>query len=67
MTELGTYLFKRSINKAEVSRKSGLSRSRMSELTLNDRSHLRVGELWLIAKAIDTDVHDLLDYVCRDL
>jgi len=67
MTELGTYLFKRSINKAEVSRKSGLSRSRMSELTLNGRSHLRVDELWLIAKAIDTDAHDLLDYVCRDL
>ena len=41
MTELGLYLAKKSINKAEISRKTGISASRLSELTLNKGSHLR--------------------------
>jgi len=36
MTELGLYLAKKSISKAGVSEKTGISRSRLSELTLNE-------------------------------
>ena len=60
MTELGLYLAKKSINKAEISRKAGISASRLSELTLNENTHLRAKELYLIALAIDVDPCELL-------
>lgn len=60
MTPLGIYLLKKSINKAAVSRKSGISASRLSELSLNENAHLRVSELQLIADAIDVESCDLL-------
>lgn len=55
MTELGIYLTKKSINKSEVSRKTGISKPRLSELTLKESTHLRAKELYLIALAIDVD------------
>lgn len=67
MTELGLYLAKKSINKAEISRKTGISASRLSELTLNKSSHLRAKELYLIALAIDVDACELLKAVCKDV
>jgi DNA-binding Xre family transcriptional regulator len=67
MTELGLYLAKKSINKAEVSRKTGISASRLSELTLKPNSHLRAKELYLIALAIDVDPCELLTIVCKDV
>jgi len=67
MTKLGVYLAKKSINKSEVARKTGISKARMSELTLNLSTHLRAEELYLIALAIDINPHELLDYVCSDL
>ncbi|GAB3414554.1 helix-turn-helix domain-containing protein [Niabella aquatica] len=67
MTKLGLYLAQKSVNKSEVARRTGLSKARMNELTLNDRSHLRVEELYLIALAIDVNPGDLLEYVCAEL
>jgi putative transcriptional regulator len=67
MTKLGLYLAKKSINKAEVSRKTGISASRLSELTLNDNTKLRADELYLIALAIDVNPAELLMFVCVDL
>lgn len=55
MTALGVYLAKRSINKSEVSRKTGISKVRLSELTLNENTHLRAKEVYLIALAIHVD------------
>ena len=60
MTKLGIYLAQKSVNKSEVARKTGLSRARMNELTLHDRSHLRAEELYLIALAIGVDPSELL-------
>ena len=60
MTKLGLYLAQKSVNKAEVARKTGLTKARMNELTLNERSHLRAEELYLIALAIDVEPCDLL-------
>lgn len=60
MTKLGLYLAQKSVNKAEVARKTGLTKARMNELTLNERSHLRAEELYLIALAIDVDPCALL-------
>ncbi|SDE11667.1 helix-turn-helix domain-containing protein [Niabella drilacis] len=64
MTKLGLYLAQKSVNKSEVARKTGLSKARMNELTLNERSHLRADELYLIAMAIDVRPIELLEYVC---
>ncbi len=61
MTKLGLYLAQKSVNKAEVARKTGLTKARMNELTLNERSHLRAEELYLIAQAIDVNPCDLLE------
>ena len=67
MTKLGLYLVKKSVSKAEVSRKTGISKSRLSELTLNDKTKLRVDELFLIALAIDVNPNELLNFVCEGL
>lgn len=67
MTKLGKYLAKKSVNKAEVSRKTGISKARISELTLNPGTHLRADELYLIALAINVDPGEIFADVCGDL
>lgn len=67
MTKLGLYLAQKSVNKSEVARKTGLSRARMNELTLHERSHLRAEELYLIALAIDVKPSDLLETLYGNL
>ena len=67
MTKLGLYLTKKSVNKAAVSRRTGISTSRLSELTLNESTKLRADELYLIALAIDVDPCEILKEVCRNL
>lgn len=67
MTELGLYLSRKSVNRSDVSRKTGISKTRLSELANNTSTKLRVDELYLIALAIDVDPSDLLKEVCKDL
>ena len=67
MTKLGKYLYKKSINKSEVSRRTGLSKVRISELTLNTSTHLRADELYLIALAINVEPCEILTEVCGHL
>ncbi len=67
MTDLGLYLAKKSISKAAVSNRTGLSRSRLSELTLNPTTHLRAKELYLIALAIDVDPCEVLKEIYSDV
>lgn len=67
MTELGLFLSKKSASKAEISKKTGISKSRISELTLNPSTQLRVRELYLIALAIDIDPCEVLNEICRDI
>lgn len=67
MTKLGNYLAHKSVNKSEVARKTGLSRARMNELTLHERSHLRAEELYLIALAIDVNPSELLEALYGEL
>ncbi len=67
MTRLGEYLGKRSVNRAAVSRKTGISKTRLSELANNTGTKLRADELYLIALAIEADPCELLKYVCEDV
>jgi hypothetical protein len=64
MTELGLFLSRKSINRSEVSRKTGISKTRLSELANNPATRLRVDELWLIALAIEADPCEMLRVVC---
>ena len=52
MTALGVYLSKKSVNRSDVARKTGISKTRLSELANNSKTQLRVDELYIIAKAI---------------
>jgi DNA-binding Xre family transcriptional regulator len=67
MTPLGLYLAKKSVNKAEISRKTGISKSRLSELSMNQTAKLRADELYLIALAIDADPCEVLLHLFNDL
>jgi len=67
MTELGAYLAKKSAGKAEIAKKAGISKSRISELTLNPSIQLGVGEPYLIPLAIDADPGEVLKEIYRDL
>ena len=67
MTKLGKYLEKKSVNKSEVSRRTGLSKARISELTTNSSTKLRADELYLIALSINVDACELLKEVCGHL
>lgn len=67
MTALGLFLSKKSVNRSDVSRKTGISKTRLSELTNNTSTKLRVDELYLIALAIDVDPCEILKEVCKDL
>jgi DNA-binding Xre family transcriptional regulator len=64
MTKLGEYLARKSVNKSEVSRRTGISKARMSELTLNASAKLRAEELYLISLAINVDPCEVLKEVC---
>ncbi|MEP2508898.1 MAG: helix-turn-helix transcriptional regulator [Reichenbachiella sp.] len=67
MTKLGEYLDNRSINKSSVSRKTGINKNRLSELTNNPTTLLRADELYLIALAIEANPCELLEFVCGHL
>ena len=67
MTDLGLYLSKKSVNRSDVARKTGISKTRLSELSNNASTKLRVDELYLIALAIDVDPCEVLNEICKDL
>ena len=67
MTKLGEYLASKSVNKSDVSRKTGISKARLSELTIKPTARLRATELYMIALSIGADPGVVLEYVCGDL
>lgn len=67
MTQLGLFLTKKSVNKAMVSRRTGISESRLSQLSSNESTQLRARELYLIALAIDVDPCEVLKEVYGDV
>jgi putative transcriptional regulator len=67
MTELGEFLKKKSVNKAEVSRRTGINPSRLSELSLNSKARLTAEEIYLIALALDIEPVIILEEVCKNV
>jgi len=66
-TKLGEYFERKSVNKADVARKSKLSSPRLTELSNNTSAKLRADELYVIALAMDVSPCELLEFVCGDL
>lgn len=67
MTKLGEFLAKKSVNKSQIARKTGLSKARINELTMTETSKLRLDEMYLIALAIDTDPAKMMFELCKHL
>lgn len=67
MTKLGEYLGRKSVNRAAISRKTGIHTTRLNELSNKESAKLRADELYLIALAIEVDPAELLEYVCGHL
>ena len=67
MTELGLFLAKKSVNRSDVARKTGISKTRLSELANNSRTKLRADELYLIALAIDADPCEVFKEISKNL
>ncbi|CAA0180465.1 helix-turn-helix transcriptional regulator [Tenacibaculum maritimum] len=67
MTDLGLYLSRKSVNRSDVSRKTGISKTRLSELANNRKTKLRADELYLIALAIDVEPCEIFEEVCKEL
>ncbi len=67
MTELGLYLSRKSVNRSDVARKTGISKTRLSELANNENTKLRVDELYLIALAIDVEPCEVLKEICKNI
>lgn len=67
LTDFGLFLAQRSVNKAKVSAKTGISKTRMTRLTTQSNSHLRASELYLIAMAIEVNPCEMLKFLCKDL
>ncbi len=67
MTELGVYFTKRSINRSDVARKTGINKTRISDLSNNSKTKLRVEELYLIALAIEAEPCELFKAICKNL
>ncbi|MEH6656073.1 helix-turn-helix transcriptional regulator [Leeuwenhoekiella marinoflava] len=67
MTALGLYFSRKSINRSEVARKTGINKTRLSELSNQEKTHLRTEELYLIALAIDVDPGEMFMELHQDL
>ena len=67
MTRIGEFLAKKSINRAAISRKTGIGTARLSELSNKESARLTAEELYLIGLAIEVSPAELLEYVCGHL
>tara|TARA_B100000378_G_C17710677_1_gene295064 strand:- start:242 stop:463 length:222 start_codon:yes stop_codon:yes gene_type:complete len=67
MTALGLYLTRKSVNRAMVSKRTGISQARLSQLSLNPSTKLRADELYLIALAIDVEPGEIFVELFNDL
>jgi DNA-binding Xre family transcriptional regulator len=67
MTKLGEFLNQKAVIKAEIARRTGITKQRMTDITTDTNVTLRADEVWLIARAIQVDPGELLEYVCSHL
>ena len=67
LTKLGKYLILKSVNKAEIYRKTNIKESRLSLLSNDPSTKLLAEELYLIALALDVEPGNIAKAVYMDL
>ena len=67
MTGLGKFLSKKSVNKAEISRRTDITTSRLSDLSLKKYARLTAEELYLIALAIDVNPSEVFEEIFKNV
>jgi len=67
MTKLGEILKGNDIKNSEIAKKTGISTSRLSQLSRNKSTNLKVDELFLIALAINVSPLEVILKVCSHL
>lgn len=67
LTPLGLYLSKKPFTQAKIARMTGIRTDRLSKLTVDPSTHLRVDELYLISLAINVDAGELMKVICANL
>ncbi|MGJ8716580.1 MAG: helix-turn-helix domain-containing protein [Maribacter stanieri] len=60
MTTLGEYFLKKSLNKANISRRTGIKATRLTHLSRKESTKLTAEELHLISLAIEVEPIELL-------
>ena len=66
-TRLGEYLKSKAVNQSQIARRAGLSKQRVSELAINEKTRLKADELFLIALAIGGSPCELVEIICGHL
>lgn len=66
MTNLGLYFTKKSINRADIARKTGLSTNRLSTLSNSDKAVLTLEEFYLICLALDVQPGEFINIIHPD-
>ncbi|NER84504.1 MAG: helix-turn-helix transcriptional regulator [Leptolyngbya sp. SIO1D8] len=66
-TRLGEYLQSKAVNQSQIARRTGLSKQRVSKLSIDEKTRLKADELFLIALAIGGSPCELVEYICGHL
>ncbi|MBT1699119.1 XRE family transcriptional regulator [Fulvivirgaceae bacterium PWU4] len=67
LTALGGLFVKRSVNKASISRRTGITKQRLTRLSRETNIRILASEVYLIAITIGMDPGKLLDLLCKHL
>jgi len=67
LTKIGQYFEKKSINKAAITRKTGIGKNRLTRLSNDSTTKLLADEVYLIALALEIQPSELLEYICGHL
>lgn len=67
LTKLGRIFANKSVNQASISRRTGISKQKLTTLATQSTDRILAIEIYLIALAIDEEPGDLLDLLCNHL
>jgi DNA-binding Xre family transcriptional regulator len=67
LTKLGKIFARKSVNQASISRRTGITKQKLTYLSTQSTDRILASEVYLIALAIDMDPGGLLDQLCNHL
>lgn len=67
LTRLGLYLSKKPLSQAKLSRRTGISKDRISKLHVDIKSRPSIEEIYLIALALEVTYNEIVEFLCAGL